>query len=51
MDARAGMVLPIETDFEHPEVGRVKIEETVVLTPCGAEGPGDLGGTWTIGDG
>ncbi len=44
----AGMVLSIETDFEHPEVGRVKIEDTVVVTPNGPEGLGDLGRTWTI---
>ncbi len=47
----AGMVLSIETDFEHPEVGRVKIEDTVAVTPDGAEGLGDLGRTWTIVDG
>ena len=44
----AGMVLSIETDFEHPEVGRVKIEDTVVVTADGAEGLGDLGRSWTI---
>ena len=44
----AGMVLSIETDFEHPEVGRVKIEDTVVVTPDGSEGLGDLGREWTI---
>ena len=47
----AGMVLSIETDFEHPEVGRVKIEDTVVVTPNGPEGLGDLGRTWTLVDG
>lgn len=47
----ANMVLSIETDFEHPEVGRVKIEDTVVVTPHGPEGLGDLGRTWTIVDG
>jgi Xaa-Pro aminopeptidase len=47
----AGMVLSIETDFEHPEVGRVKIEDTVVVTPNGPEGLGDLGRQWTIVDG
>ncbi len=47
----AGMVLSIETDFEHPDVGRVKIEDTVVVTPSGPEGLGDLGRTWTIVDG
>ena len=47
----AGMVLSIETDFEHPEVGRVKIEDTVVVTPNGPEGLGDLGRQWTLVDG
>ncbi len=47
----AGMVLSIETDFEHAEVGRVKIEDTVVVTPHGSEGLGDLGRTWTMVDG
>ena len=47
----AGMVISIETDFEHPEVGRVKIEDTVVVTRDGPEGLGDLGRTWTIVDG
>ena len=46
-----GMVLSIETDFEHPEVGRVKIEDTVVVTPNGPEGLGDLGRQWTIAEG
>ncbi len=47
----AGMVLSIETDFEHPEVGRVKVEDTVVVTPHGPEGLGDLGRQWTIVEG
>jgi len=47
----ANMVLSIETDFEHPEVGRVKIEDTVVVTPHGPEGLGDLGRPWTVVDG
>lgn len=46
-----GMVLSIETDFEHPDVGRVKIEDTVVVTPNGPEGLGDLGRNWTIAQG
>ena len=45
------MVLSIETDFEHPEVGRVKVEDTVVVTPQGPEGLGDLGRQWTIAEG
>ena len=47
----AGMVLSIETDFEHCEVGRVKIEDTVVVTSNGTEGLGDTGRNWTIVEG
>jgi len=47
----AGMVLSIETDFEHFEVGRVKIEDTVVVTSNGTEGLGDTGRNWTIVEG
>jgi len=43
----AGVVLSIE----HLEVGRVKIEDTVVVTPHGPEGLGDLGRPWTVVDG
>ncbi|MBI3128468.1 MAG: M24 family metallopeptidase [Candidatus Tectomicrobia bacterium] len=39
----AGMVISIETDIRHPEVGYVKIEDTVAVTPSGCEGLGDLG--------
>ncbi|MER3398065.1 MAG: hypothetical protein C4316_05915 [Chloroflexota bacterium] len=44
----AGMVLSVETEFRHPEVGHVKIEDAVVLTPAGCEGLGDLGREWQI---
>lgn len=43
-----GMVLSIETDFIHPEVGHVKIEDAVVVTETGCEGLGDAGRDWTI---
>jgi Xaa-Pro aminopeptidase len=39
----AGMVISIETDIRHPEVGYVKLEDTVAVTPSGCEGLGDLG--------
>ncbi len=45
------MVPSIETDFVHPQVGRVKVEDTVVVTPNGPEGLGDLGRQWTIVEG
>jgi Xaa-Pro aminopeptidase len=50
-DARpleAGMILSIETDFIHPEVGHVKIEDAVAVTENGCEGLGDLGRDWHI---
>jgi len=43
-----GMVLSVETEFLHPEVGHVKIEDAVVVTPEGCEGLGDLGREWQI---
>jgi Xaa-Pro aminopeptidase len=36
-----GMVLSIETEFIHPEVGHVKIEDAVAVTENGCEGLGD----------
>ena len=47
----AGMVFSIETEFEYPDVGCVKVEDTVVVTPNGPEGLGDLGRQWTLVDG
>ncbi len=44
----AGMVLSVETDFLHPGVGHVKIEDAVAVTSEGCEGFGDLGREWTI---
>lgn len=43
-----GMVLSIETDFIHPEVGHVKIEDAVAVTEYGCEGFGDAGREWSI---
>jgi Xaa-Pro aminopeptidase len=43
-----GMVISIETDFIHPEVGHVKIEDAVAVTSAGCEGFGDRGRDWTI---
>lgn len=43
-----GMVLSIETDFLHPGVGHVKIEDAVAVTSDGGEGLGDRGRDWTI---
>ena len=44
----AGMVLSIETDFIHPEVGHLKIEDAVAVTENGCDGLGDLGRDWHI---
>jgi Xaa-Pro aminopeptidase len=43
-----GMILSIETDFLHPGVGHVKIEDAVVVAATGSEGLGDLGRQWHI---
>ena len=44
----AGMILSIETDFIHPEVGHVKIEDAVAVTDAGSDGLGDLGREWHV---
>ncbi len=38
-----GMVVSIETDIRHPEVGYVKVEDAVAVTADGYEPLGDLG--------
>lgn len=38
-----GHILSLETEFLHPEVGHVKIEDTLAITPHGAEELGDIG--------
>jgi Xaa-Pro dipeptidase len=43
-----GMVLSVETDFLHPEVGHVKIEDAVVVHESSCEGLGDIGREWQI---
>ena len=37
------MMISIETDIRHPEIGYVKLEATVVVTDTGCEGLGDEG--------
>ncbi len=39
----AGMVVSVECDIRHAEVGHVKIEDAVAVTEDGCEGLGDLG--------
>jgi Xaa-Pro aminopeptidase len=41
-----GMVLSIETGIKHPEVGFVKLEDTVAVTDTGWEAFGDWGRGW-----
>lgn len=41
-----GMVVSIEAEYRHPEVGHVKLEDTVVVTSTGCEGLGDFGREW-----
>ena len=41
-----GMVLSIETHVKHPEVGLVKLEDTVAVTDSGWEAFGDWGRGW-----
>ncbi len=43
-----GMVLSIEMEFRHPEVGHVKIEDMAQITGTGAETIGPRGGRWYI---
>jgi len=42
------MVLSLETDFLHSQVGHVKIEDAVAVTDTGCEGLGDLGREWQV---
>jgi Xaa-Pro aminopeptidase len=42
------MVLSIETEFIHPEVGHVKIEDAVAVTEMGCERLGDLRREWQV---
>jgi Xaa-Pro aminopeptidase len=46
----AGMVLSIETEVKHPEIGYVKLEDTVVVTSEGWEALGDSARDWTEAD-
>ena len=40
---QSGHILSLETEFLHPEIGHVKIEDTIAITPNGAQGLGDIG--------
>jgi Xaa-Pro aminopeptidase len=43
-----GMVISIETGIKHPEVGFVKLEDTVAITKTGWEAYGDWGRDWNL---
>ncbi len=43
-----GMVLSIETHVKHPDVGFVKLEDTVAVTDLGWEAFGDWGRGWNV---
>lgn len=44
----AGMVLSVETDLRSPEVGFVKLEDTVFVTQDGWEAPADAERGWNV---
>ena len=43
-----GMVISIETAILHPRRGYIKLEDTLIVTDCGWEAPGDEPRGWTI---
>ncbi len=47
----SGMVLSLETTMRHPQVGYVKLEDTVVVTDTGCEGYGDSARGWNVAGG
>lgn len=42
------MVISIETEYRHPDAGHIKHEDTVVVTPTGHDGLGDIARDWCI---
>ncbi len=42
------MVVSIETEYLHPDAGHIKLEDTVVVTPTGQEGLGDVARDWCV---
>lgn len=44
----ASMVVSIETEYLHPDAGHIKLEDTVVVTPTGYEGLGDVAREWCV---
>ena len=44
----AGMVISVETHLKHPEIGFIKLEDTVAVTDSGSEAFGDWGRGWNV---
>jgi Xaa-Pro aminopeptidase len=42
-----GMVFSVETAIKHPEIGFIKLEDTIALTSDGPQAYGDFGRGWT----
>ena len=47
---RQGMVMSIEAQYQHPEVGDVKVEDIVAVTADGCENFTTAGRGWTVVD-
>ncbi len=45
---QTSMVVSIETEYLHPDAGHIKLEDTVVVTPTGHEGLGDVAREWCV---
>lgn len=43
-----GMVISVETEYRHPAVGHVKLEDTLAVTATGAEALGEFGRDWCV---
>jgi len=41
-----GMVVSVETDYLDPEIGHIKLEDSVVVSGAGCEGLGDVHRGW-----
>ncbi|MFY0633781.1 MAG: aminopeptidase P family protein [Vannielia sp.] len=44
----AGMVLSVETTWQHPRLGFIKLEDTVAITETGCEAFGDTARGWNL---
>jgi Xaa-Pro aminopeptidase len=46
---QAGMVISVETAIKHPQIGFIKLEDTIAIEASGARAYGDWGRGWTRG--